>query len=397
MVELARRGAAVIFISSDFEEIAGMCDRAAVMHRGKINTILPREELSAEKLLFWASGSALSAESGDTTSAALPDVPEATINPARSSRAHWGTVIGMILVLAAISFIAPDFLRFANIFDVLKQGSVLAFIALGLTVILIAGGFDMSAGAVSQLTTNLAAGTLTAGMGSLAAIAIGGATGILAGCANAALVLLFGMPPFVATLGTMFVAMGATLLYNNGKALTLYNQPDFFYIGQGYIGPVPFVFIILVVVTLGLHVILRKTKLGLRMYAVGQNLVAAQLRGIRHRPYALASFALGGLILGLAGVVLASYSYGASALATGIDFLISALAAAFLGSTLSRAGDLNVIGTVVVAIFLASLSNGLILIGISGQALPAIQGIVLIISVALGVIRKRNIGQVLIF
>jgi ribose/xylose/arabinose/galactoside ABC-type transport system permease subunit len=143
--------------------------------------------------------------------------------------------------------------------------------------------------------------------------------------------------------------------------------------------------------------VLRKTKLGLRMYAVGQNLAAAQLRGIRQRPYALSSFALGGLVLGLSGVVLASYSYGASALATGIDFLISALAAAFLGSTLSRAGDLNVIGTVIVAIFLASLSNGLILIGISDQALPGIQGIVLIISIALGVIRKRNIGQVLIF
>ena len=397
MVELARRGAAVIFISSDFEEIAGMCDRAAVMHKGRINTVLERDELSAEKLLFWASGSSGGSESSDSASPALPESPEPTVNPAGSSLAHWGSIVGMVAVLAVISFLAPQFLSIGNIFDVLKQGSVLAFIALGLTVVLIAGGFDMSAGAVSQLTTNLAAGTLTAGMGSIAAIAIGGVTGAVAGMVNAALVLLLGMPPFVATLGTMFVTMGATLLYNGGKALTLYNQPEFFYIGQGYVGPVPFVFILLVVVTLILHVVLRKTKLGLRMYAVGQNMAAAQLRGIRQRPYALASFALGGLVLGLSGVVLASYSYGASALATGIDFLISALAAAFLGSTLSKAGDLNVIGTVIVAIFLASLSNGLILIGISDQALPGIQGIVLIISIALGVIRKRNIGQVLIF
>jgi ribose/xylose/arabinose/galactoside ABC-type transport system permease subunit len=102
-------------------------------------------------------------------------------------------------------------------------------------------------------------------------------------------------------------------------------------------------------------------------------------------------------VLGLSGVILAAYSYGASALASGVDFLISALAATFLGSTFSRAGDLSVIGTVIAAIFLASLSNGLILIGISNQALPGIQGIVLLLSITLGLLRKRDMGQVLIF
>ena len=96
-------------------------------------------------------------------------------------------------------------------------------------------------------------------------------------------------------------------------------------------------------------------------------------------------------------MILASYSYGASALATGVDFLIGALAATFLGSTISRAGELDVVGTVIAAIFLASLSNGLILMGISNQALPGIQGIVLVLSISLGLLRKRGIGQVLIF
>ncbi|HEV7418192.1 MAG TPA: ABC transporter permease, partial [Tianweitania sediminis] len=309
----------------------------------------------------------------------------------------WGTIGGMVVVLALITILAPQFLSLNNIFDVLKQGSVLAFIALGLTVVLIAGGFDMSAGAVSQFTTNLAAGTMIAGMGSAAAIGLGALVGLLAGAINAALVLVFGMPAFVATLGAMFVAMGATLLYNGGQALTLSNQPGFFFIGQGYVGPVPFVFMLLLIATGVLHFVLKHTRLGLRMYAVGQNLVAAELRGIGRARYATASFMIGGLVLGLAGVVLASYAYGASALATGIDFLISALAAAFLGSTFNRAGELNVIGTVIAALFLASLSNGLILIGISSQALPGIQGLVLILSIALGVIHKRGIGQVLIF
>jgi ribose transport system ATP-binding protein len=238
---------------------------------------------------------------------------------------------------------------------------------------------------------------LLSGFGSVIAIGIGGALGFLTGTINAGLILFFRIPAFVATLGTMFVIMGATLLYNGGQALTLSNMPGFLFLGQGYVGPIPFVFILLMAFTLALHIILKETRLGLRMYAVGQNAAAALLRGIDRSRYAFASCALGGLVLGLAGVFLASYSYGASALATGIDFLISALAATFLGSTISRAGELNVVGTVLAAIFLASLSNGLILMGISNQALPGIQGLVLVLSVSLGLLRKRSIGQVLIF
>jgi ribose transport system ATP-binding protein len=398
MVELAKRGAAIIFISSDFEEIAGMCDRAAVMHKGKISKFLERPEIDAAALLFWASGNT-APSSGEVPGNAYSLLANdgRTDWTMTSLLTRWGTIAGMLVTLALIGVVAPHFFSPGNVFDLLKQGSVLGFIALGLTVVLIAGGFDMSAGAISQLATNLAAGALIGGMSAAIGILFGALAGLAAGMFNALLVLVFRMPPFVATLGTMFVAMGATLLYNGGQALTLANHPGFFFIGQGYVGPVPFVFILLIASTICLHGVLRRTRLGWRMYAVGQNLPAAQLRGVDQAPYAFASFAIGGLVLGVSGVVLASYSYGASALATGIDFLISALAASFLGSTLSRRRDLNVIGTVVIALFLASLSNGLILMGISSQALPAIQGIVLVMATAVGVVRRREIGQVTIF
>ncbi|MBB4096261.1 ATP-binding cassette domain-containing protein [Ochrobactrum pecoris] len=398
MIELARRGAAVIFISSDFEEVAGMCDRVAVMHKGRINAVLEGQNSNPETMLYWASGSNEKEQHMPATPATQRGHmrPE-TQKPTKTTVTRWSTLGGMALVLAVITLLAPNFLSIGNVFDVLKQGSVLAFIALGLTIVLVAGGFDMSAGAASQLTTNIASGLLIGGTGMIGAIGMGLATGAAIGVVNAMLVLFFGMPAFVASLGTMFVTMGATLLYNGGQALTLSNEPAFFFIGQGYVGPVPFVFILLLVVAVLLHLLLRHTRLGLRMYAIGQNLEAAELRGVARSPYAFASFVIGGLVLGLAGVVLASYSYGASALATGIDFLISALAAAFLGSALSRAGDLSVTGTVITALFLASLSNGLVLIGVSSQLLPAIQGLVLILSIALGVFRRREIGQVLIF
>jgi len=280
---------------------------------------------------------------------------------------------------------------------VLKQGSLLAFVALGLTAVLVAGGFDMSAGAVNQLAANLAAGTIAKGLGTAAALGIGAAAGLTTGLLNAALVLAFRMPPFVATLGSMFVAMGVALLYNRGQALTLYDQPAFFFIGQGSIGPVPVIAILLAVLVLALHLLFKHTRAGLRMYAVGENLAAAELRGVDRRRAVVTSFLVGGTVLGLSGVVLASYSYGASAVATGLDFLISALAAAFLGTSLSRTGELDMVGTAVAALFLASLSNGLILLGVSNLALPGIQGAVLILSILLGVVGKRAIGQVTIF
>ena len=144
-------------------------------------------------------------------------------------------------------------------------------------------------------------------------------------------------------------------------------------------------FVLLAALTLVLHLILKRTRPGLRIYAVGENLAAAQLRGVsRRRALVIASIA-GGLVAGLSGTVLASYSYGASALATGLDFLISALAAAFLGSVLSKTGELDVRGTAVAAMFITALNTGLIINGVSNLVLPGIQGAILIISVLLGV------------
>lgn len=401
MTEIARRGGAVLFISSDFEELVGMCDRIAVMRRGQIVAEHPASELDVPKLVELAtSGSSAEASSAGDSEEKLPgptapdSVPKMT---AGSALTRWGTLAGMLIIFAAIGIAAPAFVSPANLLDIVKQGSLLAFVALGLTAVLVAGGFDMSAGAVNQLTSNLAAGTIAAGTGVGAALAIGIAAGLAAGLLNALFVLVFSMPPFVATLGSMFVAMGLSLLYNGGQALTLYDQPGFFFIGQGYLGPVPFIAVLLLGLLVALHLLFKHTRSGLRMYAIGDNAAAAALRGISRRRAAVTSFAVGSAVLGLSGVVLASYSYGASALATGLDFLIGALAAAFLGTSLSRTGELSMIGTTVAALFLAALSNGLVLMGISNLALPGIQGAVLVLSILIGVLHKRGVGQVTIF
>jgi len=402
MTAVAKTGAAVLFISSDFEELVGMCDRIAVMRKGAITTTEPAAELDVPKLMDLATtgNAAAQAPAGSGESDPLSITAPGGIPVAGGFGAfitRWGTIAGMAIAVAAIGLMAPNFLSPTNLLDVLKQGSLLAFVALGLTAVLVAGGFDMSAGAVNQLAANLAAGTIIKGLGIVAALAAGVGAGIVTGLLNAFLVLVFRMPPFVATLGSMFVAMGLTLLYNHGQALTLYDQPVFFGIGQGSVGPVPTIAIALAGLLVILHLVFKHSRAGLRMYAVGENLAAAELRGVDRRRAVLTSFVLGGAVLGLSGVVLASYSYGASAAAAALDFLISALAAAFLGSSLSRTGELDVIGTTVAALFLAAISNGLVLVGVSNLALPGIQGAVLILSILLGVIGRRGIGQVTIF
>jgi ABC-type sugar transport system ATPase subunit/ribose/xylose/arabinose/galactoside ABC-type transport system permease subunit len=398
MIAVARGGAAVLFISSDFEELVGICDNIAVMRKGAIVSTHPARELDVPRLMMIATGA-------DHPDGRHGDALEAPMRPGlRPTRAgvsswlsRWGTIAGMAIVFAAFGVMTPNFLSAANLLDVLKQGSLLAFVALGLTAALVAGGFDMSAGAVNQFASNLAAGAVSKGLGTAAALSIGVGAGVATGLVNAILVLLFRMPPFVATLGSMFVVMGLTLLYNGGQALTLYDQPIFFGLGQGAVGPIPVIAILLACLLAGLHILFRHTRAGLRMYAVGENPAAAELRGIDRRRAVTMSFLTGGAVLGLSGVVLASYSYGASAATVAFDFLIGALAASFLGASLSRTGELDMVGTTIAAMFLASLSNGLILTGVSNLVLPGIQGTVLILSILLGVIGKRAIGQVTIF
>jgi ABC-type sugar transport system ATPase subunit/ribose/xylose/arabinose/galactoside ABC-type transport system permease subunit len=397
MGSLARDGAAVMFISSDFEELVGICDRIAVMRKGAIVSTYRAGEVDVPRLMMTA------------TAADHPESLRANARPGGRRRAlpdaarvvswlsRWGTIAGMAIVFCALSFLAPNFFSVDNLLDVLKQGSLLAFVALGLTAALVAGGFDMSAGAVNQLAANLAAGTIGMGLGTSAAVAVGVGAGLATGLVNAMLVLIFRMPAFVATLGSMFVVTGLTLLYNRGQALPLYDQTVFFRIGQGMAGPIPAIAILLACVLAALHVFFRHTAPGLHMYAVGENLAAAELRGIDRRRAVMMSFLTAGAVLGLSGVVLASYSYGASAAAAAFDFLIGALAAAFLGASLSRSGELDMVGTTVAALFLASLSNGLILLGVSNLALPGVQGTVLILSILLSVVGKRAIGQVTIF
>ncbi len=308
-----------------------------------------------------------------------------------------GTGIGMVIILLVLGVRAPLFFEVENVMNILKQGSVLTLIALGLTIVLIGGGFDMGAGALVQMTCNFSAGMIIAGLSGVISLLMGAGIGVLVGACNAFLVIVVKIPTFVTTLGTMFIMQGLTSYYNEGKALTIQVTPGFSVLGQGRVGIIPVIFIIVVILCIVLNYIMKFTTLGLRMYATGENSVAAELRGINTRKYLFISYLLSGTLLGITGVIQCSYNYGASAIISGMDFLIQALSAAYLGSTFSKTGELSVIGSVLSGMFIAALSNALIINGISNQQISGVLGIVLILSILLTVIKKREIGQVTIF
>jgi ribose/xylose/arabinose/galactoside ABC-type transport system permease subunit len=303
----------------------------------------------------------------------------------------------MVIVLAVLGVRSPNFFAINNIFDVLKMGSTLTLIAIGQTIVLVSGGFDMSAGALIQFTCNVSSGMIIANYNPMLAIGACLIIGLIIGVFNSVLVNKIGIPPFVATLSSMFILMGVSLIYNKGQALTFNHNPVFSFLGQGYIGSIPFIFILTLIIILIVNTFLKKTKTGLHMYASGGNNIAAQLKGISSKKTLFISFCFAGLVLGFTGAVQASYNFGASALNTGMDVLISALAAALLGSTFSKTGELSIWGTAISAMFIAALSNGLIINGVSNRAISGILGLILIVSIIPNVIQKRDIGQVTIF
>jgi ribose/xylose/arabinose/galactoside ABC-type transport system permease subunit len=308
-----------------------------------------------------------------------------------------GTGIVMVLILLILGIRSPLFFDPNNLMDVLKQGGILTMLALGLTMVLVPGGFDMGAGATMQFTCNIAAALILSGVAPMLTVPVGIAAGLAVGLFNAFLVLVMRIPTFVGTLGAMFVLQGITQMINKGKVMNIGTRPFFTALGQGHISIIPIIFIIVLIMMALMHLFLKYTQTGLRMYASGENPQAAAIRGIVTGKYMLIGYVLSGVVIGFTGVVQCSYIYGSTPVIAGIDFLIQALVAAYLGTTFSKTGELSIIGSTICGFFIAALSSALIINGISNRQISGILGVILIVSILITVIHKREIGQVTIF
>ncbi|WP_104181864.1 ABC transporter permease [Arthrobacter sp. B0490] len=296
-------------------------------------------------------------------------------------------------ILLAFSALSPVFFSSDNLLGVLNQAAILALVAIGMTVVVRAGGIDLSIGVALDLAALAAAAAIAGGYRPWVALTIGLAFGLTVGLVNAALIVLLRIPSFMATLSVWFIGTSVQQLLTGGGA-PIYLQksqvPDGFALwGNGAVLgiPIPLVFAVLVaaVVYLGLD----RTRWGRELTATGEQRTASRISGKRVSWLAVSAYLLGAALAALGGVVLASRTY-AFIPASGQLYVMDAIGAVFIGATLSRFGRASVPGTLVGVLIFALLANGMNLIGLSFFWQGLARGVALLVVLLLAILLTRT-------
>lgn len=336
-------------------------------------------------------------EAGPSSSASdlgAPDIPVRQRRIAHRERMHEIIrTVGMLPVLALLCIgfgLATDgFASLQNLSIVTQQASINVVLAAGMTFVILTGGIDLSVGSVlaAAAVTSLLASSLP-GMGWLG-VPAGLVVGLGFGLINGFLVSLVKLPPFIVTLGALTAVRGIARLIGNDA--TIYNpQLAFAFIGNDSILGVPWLVVIAIGVVVLSWFILRRTVLGLRIYSVGGNPEAARLSGIKVWAIQLFVYATSGLLAGVGAVMSAARLYAANGLQLGQSYELDAIAAVILGGTSFVGGVGSIVGTLVGALIIAVLTNGLVLLGVSDIWQYIIKGLVIIGAVALDRYRQRG-------
>ncbi len=297
-----------------------------------------------------------------------------------------GPLMGLGVIVIALSFISGDFLTVTNIFNVLRQISINALLAFGMTFVILTGGIDLSVGSILALSGALCAGMIAGGPDPILAVLAGLAAGTLMGAANGLLVAKGRVAPFIATLATMTIYRGLTLVYTEGRPITFSNE-TFSLLGKGYFLEIPVPVIWMLLSFLILSFLLRNTTFGRHIYAVGGNEEAAVLSGIRADRVKIRVYAISGLFASLAGIILTSRLRSAQPTA-GVAYELDAIAAVVLGGTSLVGGRGWIAGTLVGAMIIGVLDNGLNLLNVSSFYQQVVKGGVILLAVLLD--RSRN-------
>jgi len=311
----------------------------------------------------------------------------------------YGIVFALILLIAGISIAEPKFLNPTNIFNVLTQISIYGIMALGMTLVIIAKGIDLSVGSILAFAGIVAAslgqvatattkffpnlGELPVIVPILAALAIGA----LIGGINGGLIAYTGIPAFIATLGMMTMARGATLMYTTGKPITQFT-PDFLFLG-GKIGIVPVPVIIYILMALITWVLLNHTSFGKNIYAIGGNTKAAEISGVDVKKNLLLLYAFCGLMSAVAAIVFAG-RVGSVHPGAAVGYELTAIAASVIGGTSFDGGLGTVGGAVIGALVLGVLRNGLTLLGVQAYWQQILEGMIIIVAVIIDMRKKAK-------
>lgn len=318
-----------------------------------------------------------------------PQIAE-TVKPVAARKpwpAQLGLAIALALLMASLAIARPGFLSVANLVNLLRQISINGILAVGVTYVLLTGGVDLSLGSLVALTGVVAASFAHPGEYTiLAPVLIGIFAGAVCGLANGLLVTRGGVAPFVATLGMMTSARGLALLASGGRPVSNL-APAFTKIGSGDIAAVPVPVLIFFAVAMASHVVLKNMRWGRYIYAIGGNEAAARASGIRVRSVKTAAYTICGALSGLAGVVLASRITTGQPNA-GIGYELDAIAAVVIGGTSLNGGVGGVGGTILGALLIGVINNGLDLLNVSSYYQQVIKGVIIVGAVWLD--RSKN-------
>ena len=314
------------------------------------------------------------------------------------------TFIALIAVLVFFSFAAPNFLSTANWILMSKHVALNAFLAMGMTFVIITGGIDLSVGSIVGLCGMVAGGLILNGVD----LGIGYTVyfniyeiclitllvGILIGAVNGLLITKLNVAPFIATLGTLYVARGLSLLSSDGRTFpNLVGREEFMTTGFGVLGSgrffgLPISIWLLIIVALAAAYIARSTPIGRHIFAVGGNERAARISGVRVNMVKMFVYMFSGFCAAIVGLIISS-ELMASHPATGESFELNAIAAAVLGGTSMSGGRGTIGGTIVGAFVIGILSDGLVMMGVSSFWQMVIKGLVIIIAVVVDQAQRR--------
>ncbi|MDR4938668.1 ribose ABC transporter permease RbsC [Rossellomorea marisflavi] len=292
-----------------------------------------------------------------------------------------GPFLGLLVLVVTVSIINPSFLEPLNLLNLLRQVAINALIAYGMTFVILTGGIDLSVGSILALSSALMAGMMVSGLDPILAVLIGCVLGAIMGAVNGLLITKGKMAPFIATLATMTMFRGLTLVYTDGNPITgLGDNYAFQLFGRGYFLGIPVPAITMLLAFAILWVILHKTPFGRKTYAIGGNEKAALISGIKVSRVKIMIYSLAGLLAALAGAILTSRLNSAQPTA-GTSYELDAIAAVVLGGTSLSGGRGLIVGTLIGALIIGTLNNGLNLLGVSSFFQMVVKGIVIIIAV----------------
>ncbi|EGD04768.1 ABC transporter permease, partial [Burkholderia sp. TJI49] len=294
---------------------------------------------------------------------------------------------GLVVVCIAMMIASPGFLSAANLENVLRQVSINAIIAVGMTCVILTGGIDLSVGSVMALSGTLAAGLMVAGVNAVAALAIGIAVGFGFGFLNGVFVAFAGMPPIIVTLATMGIARGLALIYTGGYPID--GLPDWVaFFGSGKVLGIQAPVLIMLAVYAIAWLLLERMPFGRYVYAIGGNEQATRLTGVRVARVKLIVYTLAGVTSALAAIVLTGRLMSGQPNA-GVGFELDAIAAVVMGGTSISGGRGAILGTLVGALLLGVLNNGLNMIGVNPYVQNVIKGGIILLAIYISRERAR--------